>query len=93
MRPITKEKFESLLKFLKENQVDVLMISDFENSTNVNLQYLSGHPTDAFLLVASDGESILIPWDISLAGKHAEVDEIVDFSNFKYIHFHIYCLF
>ena len=84
MRPITKEKFESLLKFLQENQVDVLMISDFENSTNINLQYLSGHPTDAFLLVASDGESILIPWDLSLAGKHAEVDEIVDFSNFKY---------
>jgi len=84
MRPITIEKFDLLLRFLQENQVDVLMISDFENSTNVNLQYLSGHPKDAFLLVASDGESILIPWDISLAGKCAEVDEIVDFSNFKY---------
>lgn len=84
MRPITKEKFESLLKFLQEKQIDVLMISDFEGNTNVNLQYLSGHPTDAFLLVTSDGESILIPWDISLAGKRAEVDEIVDFSNFKY---------
>jgi len=84
MRPITEKKFELLLKFLQEKQIDVLMISDFENNTNINLQYLSGHPTDAFLLVTSDGESILIPWDISLAEKHAEVDEIVDFSSFKY---------
>ncbi|MFW9946071.1 MAG: M24 family metallopeptidase [Candidatus Odinarchaeota archaeon] len=84
MRPITKEKFELLLKFLQEKQIDVLMISDFEDSTNVNLQYLSGHPKDAFLLVTSGGETILIPWDISLAGKHAEVDEIIDYSNFKY---------
>jgi len=84
MRPITEEKFELLLKFLQEKQIDVLIISDFEDNKNVNLQYLSGHPTDAFLLVTSDGESTLIPWDISLAGKLAEVDEIIDYSNFKY---------
>ncbi|MFX1269179.1 MAG: M24 family metallopeptidase [Promethearchaeota archaeon] len=84
MRTITKEKFELLLKFLQEKQIDVLMVSDFEDNTNINLQYLSGHPKDGFLLVTSDGESILIPWDVSLAEKHAEVDEIIDYSNFKY---------
>ena len=26
----------------------------------------------------------MIPWDIELAKKHAEVDEIIDFSNFQY---------
>jgi len=47
MKPITEEKFESILEFLEEKKLDVLMITDYENSRNVNLQYLSGHPTDA----------------------------------------------
>jgi len=60
------------------------MIMDLETSRNVNLQYLSGHPSDATILITSDGESILIPWDINLAKKHSEVDEIVDPRNFQY---------
>ncbi len=55
MRPITEEKFESISKFLDENKLDVLMITDYENSRNINLQYLSGHPTDATLLIHSSG--------------------------------------
>jgi Xaa-Pro dipeptidase len=84
MRSITKEKFESLIKFLQEKQIDLLMILDSENSRNVNLQYLSGHPTDAIIIITSKGESILIPWDIPLAKKHSEVDEILDPCNFQY---------
>lgn len=84
MRFITDEKFEFLLQFLQERQIDILLISDFEDSENINLQYLSGHPTDAFVLITSSGESILIPWDVALAKKHSEVDELVDYSNFKY---------
>ncbi|MFX0038013.1 MAG: M24 family metallopeptidase [Promethearchaeota archaeon] len=84
MRPITYEKFEVILKFLEEKQIDVLMICDFENARNVNLQYISGHPTDAILLITKNGESILIPGDYQLAREHAEVDEILDLSNFKY---------
>jgi Xaa-Pro dipeptidase len=84
MRPITYEKFEVILKFLEEKQIDVLMICDFENARNVNLQYISGHPTDAILLITKNGESTLIPGDYQLAREHAEVDEILDLSNFKY---------
>ena len=84
MRSITQEKFESLLKFLEEKHIDVLMIYDSENCRNVNLQYISGHPTDGRILITSSGESILIPWDIQLAEKHAEVDEIIDYRNFSY---------
>jgi Xaa-Pro aminopeptidase len=84
MRPITNEKLEMLIKFLQDRKIDVLLISDFESNPNVNLQYLSGHPNDAFVLISSGGESILIPWDIALARKHSEVDEIIDPYNFKY---------
>ena len=84
MRSITDEKFESLSKFLDEQKIDVLMITDYENSRNINLQYLSGHPTDATLLITSSGESFLIPWDVNLAEKHSQVDEIVNPANFSY---------
>ena len=84
MKPITEEKFESILEFLEEKKIDVLMINDYENSRNVNLQYLSGHPTDATMLINSSGESILLPWDVALAEKHSEVDEIINPANFSY---------
>jgi len=84
MKPITEEKFGSILKFLEEKKIDVLMITDYENSRNVNLQYLSGHPTDASLLINSSGESFLIPWDVPLAEKHSEVDEIINPANFSF---------
>jgi Xaa-Pro aminopeptidase len=84
MRPITEEKFESILKFLEEKKIDVLMITDYEDSRNVNLQYLSGHPTDATMLISSSGESFLVPWDVSLAEKHSEVDEIINPVNFSF---------
>lgn len=87
MRSITEEKFESLVKFLQKKQIDVLIIHDYENARNVNLQYLSGHPTDAMVLITSDGESILIPWDVPLAEKHSEVDEIINPSNFNFNHY------
>jgi Xaa-Pro aminopeptidase len=83
MRPITEEKFESILGFLEKKKIDVLMITDYENSRNVNLQYLSGHPTDATMLINSSGESTLIPWDVPLAEKHSEVDEIINPANFS----------
>jgi Xaa-Pro aminopeptidase len=84
MRAITEEKFESILTFLEEKKIDVLMITDYENSRNVNLQYLSGHPTDATMLINSSGESTLIPWDVPLAEKHSEVDEIINPANFSF---------
>ncbi len=84
MRAITEEKFELILKFLEENKIDVLLITDSENSRNVNLQYLSGHPTDATMLIKSSGESFLIPWDIALAEKHSEVEEIINPANFSF---------
>ena len=84
MRPITEEKFESILKFLEEKKIDVLLITDNENSRNVNLQYLTGHPTDATVLIKSSGESFLLPWDVPLAEKHSEVDEIINPANFKF---------
>ncbi|MFX1252187.1 MAG: M24 family metallopeptidase [Promethearchaeota archaeon] len=84
MQPITNEKFDLLLEFMDENNLDVLLIKDSESSHDVNLHYLSGHPMDATLLITATGETTLIPWDIPLAEEHAEVDSIIDPSNYEY---------
>lgn len=60
------------------------MIADNEESRDVNLQYLTGHPSDSIVLIHSSGDSILLPSDINIAEKHSEVDEIIDLVNFKY---------
>jgi len=83
MRSINDEKFQSLLDFMSETSLDLLFIMDSEVAHDVNLQYLSGHPMDATLLLKSDGETALIPWDLNLAKEHAQVDEIIDLNNYN----------
>lgn len=39
---------------------------------------------DALFIVTSSGENALIPWDVPLAQKEAQVDEIIDPINYKY---------
>jgi Xaa-Pro dipeptidase len=68
---------------MKDRKVDVAFITDTERTRNTSLRYLSGHPTDAELLLFADGHTILIPWDLELAGKLAEVDEILNPLDFE----------
>lgn len=84
MRSITEEKFELILEFLEEKKIDVLMLYDYEGSRNLNLQYLTGCPFDATVLIKSSGETFLIPWDVSLAKIHSEVDEIINLVNYNF---------
>jgi Xaa-Pro aminopeptidase len=83
MRSISNEKFDELLSFMQEKEIDVLLIQDSETSRDVNLQYFSGHPTDGSYVLTSSGENCLIPWDLLLAKEHAQVDEIIDVSKYK----------
>lgn len=84
MRSITDEKFEKLIKFLQEEKIDALLVMDNEDSKNINLQYLTGHPMDGMAIILESGENALIPWDVPLAQKEAEVDEIINPVNYKY---------
>ena len=84
MRSISKEKYNFLVNFLQQNEIQALIIADYEDSPSINLRYLSGQPSDGMFLITSDGESFLIPWDMSIAEKYAEADEIFDISNYEY---------
>jgi len=82
--PNYKRKVRVNFKIFRRKKIDVLLITDKENSRNMNLQYLTGHPTDATVLIKSNGETFLIPWDIALAEKQSEVDEIINPANFSF---------
>jgi Xaa-Pro dipeptidase len=83
MRVVSEKKFQSICQSMKNRGVDVAMIRDHERTRNMNLKYLSGHPTDATLLVFADGHTTLIPWDLELAEKMAQVDEVLNFQDFQ----------
>ena len=68
---------------LKREGIFASVISDFENSRNSSLRYLSGHPMDALLIIFADTDSILIPWDVNLADQFASVTEIKPYTAFS----------
>lgn len=47
-----------------------------------DVRYLTGMPTDSLLFLFRTGKSVLVPWDEILAGKRAEVDEIIPYTEF-----------
>jgi Xaa-Pro aminopeptidase len=89
MRSISKEKYEILVKFLQDNNINALLVADFEDNPNINFRYLSGQPSDGLVLILDNGESHLIPWDLSIAKKYAEADEIYDIANYQYNFYNI----
>ena len=82
MRPITQEKIDVLTSFMETNNIDVILLADWENSRDVNMRYISGHPMDASLVLTAGGEVCLIPWDLQLAEDHAEADVILNFTEY-----------
>ncbi len=82
-KPITDEKFAKILDFLAKNNIDFLMINNSGRDTE------SQHAVFNWVIlkmvtvfVTQKGETYLLPWDIPLANKYAEVDEIFDIQNF-----------
>jgi len=84
VRSISNEKYEQLVEYLQNISINALLIEDFEENRNINLRYLTGQPSDGLVLILDTGESHLIPWDLSIAKKYAEADEIYDIANYKY---------
>jgi Xaa-Pro dipeptidase len=82
VRAVTNAKLKTICQSMKDRGVDVALITDFERSRNAALRYLCGHPTDAELLLFSDGYTTLIPWDLELAGLLAQADQVLNAQDF-----------
>jgi Xaa-Pro dipeptidase len=68
---------------LREDGLFACVLEDFEHLRTSHVRYLSGHPSDAILVVAATGESVLVPWDVNLAAERARVDRVVPYTDFK----------
>ena len=68
---------------LRADGLFACVLEDFENLRTSLVRYLSGHPSDAILVMAATGESVLVPWDVNMAAERARVDRVVPYTDFK----------
>jgi len=73
---------EKVAGSLRERGVAAVRFEDFEHLRSPSLRYLSGHPGDAFLVISATGESVLVPWDLTMAQRMASVEVILPYTSF-----------
>jgi len=78
-----KTRIANLNSWMVNENIDAVVIEDAEGRRSANLAYLSGMPSDAVLIIFSDGESVLLPWDEILAGKMATAGRIIGYSEYE----------
>lgn len=78
-----KSRRERVSAYMKEKNISAAVFEDSEDRREPALRYLTGHPTDALLLITDDGNSILIPWDENLARERAHADQIIPSAKYE----------
>jgi Xaa-Pro dipeptidase len=58
------------------------LFEDVEGRRDEAVRYLTGQPGDALLVVAADGRTVLVAWDVNLARLLATADEILAYTDF-----------
>ena len=66
-----KARVAKVVNYLNENKISLAVFIDNEEHRDPAIPYFTGHPSDAILIITSDGSSVLIPWDEILAKKVA----------------------
>lgn len=67
---------------LSSEGVGAALFEDAEGRRDQAIRYLTGQPGDAILVVAADGRSVLVAWDLSMARLLASADEILAYNDF-----------
>jgi Xaa-Pro dipeptidase len=78
-----RSRRERVAERLRGEGTFACVLEDFEHLRTSLVRYLSGHPSDAILVLAATGESVLVPWDVNMAAEHADVDRVVPYTDFK----------
>jgi Xaa-Pro dipeptidase len=68
---------------LREEGIAAAMFEDAEGRRDLSLRYLTGQPGDAILVIAADGRSVLVAWDLNMARLMADADEILALAEFE----------
>lgn len=91
MKAYSSEEIEEIFKnrrakfadYLHQNNIGACVFVDSEAHRDPNLPYFTNHPSDAVLIIFSDGYSVLIAWDENLAKKTAHYDKLVPYTRYK----------
>ncbi len=67
---------------LASEGIAAALFEDAEGRRDRAIRYLTGQPGDALLVVAADGASILVAWDLNLARRLASAGEILAYEDF-----------
>ena len=62
---------------MKEKHIGASVFIDSEDCRDKAVRYLTGHPSDALVILTAEGKSFLVPWDINLAEEKAHADTII----------------
>lgn len=68
---------------LAADGIAAALFEDVEGRRDQAIRYLTGQPGDALLVVAADGRSVLVAWDVNLARLLANSDEILAYTDFS----------
>ena len=83
MKKIYANRRAKLAAYLKEHETGAAVFIDSEEHRDPSLPYYTGHPTDACLIIFSDGFTYLIPWDENLAKQEAYYDKLIPYTRYK----------
>jgi len=77
------KRLEKIYNWMAEENLSLIMLEDNESRRDQNIRWLTGHPGDAFLFLASDpsspqkGSAILSAWDVNLAKLFASGSPVI----------------
>ncbi|MDR2176695.1 MAG: Xaa-Pro peptidase family protein [Treponema sp.] len=77
-----KQRRERIYDWMARENIAMVMLEDTEGRRDSNIRWLSGQPGDALLFLSVERKSLLVPWDINLAGIYADADYVRAYSDF-----------
>lgn len=83
MKKIYRGRVNKVADWLTQNNIGTAVFIDNEAHREPSLRYLTGHTSDAVLIVFSDGYDVLIPWDEILARKISYSSKMIPFTKYK----------
>ena len=84
LRLIYENRRKKLYDYMAQNGISAAVFEDSEEKREPALRYLTGHPSDAVLILDSENKrATLIPWDENLASEKANADEIIPYTEYN----------
>lgn len=83
MKDIYSARRAKLAAYLREHDTGAAVFIDSEEHRDPSIPYYTGHPSDACLIIFSDGFTYLIPWDENLAKQQAYCDKLIPYTRYK----------